>query len=58
MRYEYKIELITFSSDAELLAVLNSFGLNGWEIIFYDEKKSETFDVKHSCKVLMKKEFK
>jgi len=54
--WEYDRKKIGFYKVQELLDELNTLGADGWEIIYYEEKKPEKFGKKYESIVLFKKE--
>ena len=54
--WEYDRKLIKFKLVQELLDELNTLGANGWEIIYYEEKKPKKFGDVFESIVLLKKE--
>ena len=53
--WEYKRINIKFVVYRELVDELNENGSDGWEVIFYEEKKPEKFGDKYNAKILFKK---
>lgn len=53
--WEYERLEIEFAYGAELNDRLNELGVNGWEIIYYNETRAPKFGDKHKVIVLLKK---
>ena len=54
--WEYDRLKIVFEKVQELLDKLNTLGADGWEIIYYEEKKPAKVGDKYESIVLFKKE--
>jgi len=53
--WEYDRKKIESDKIQDILDELNILGTNGWEIIWYEEKKPEKFGGNYECIVLFKK---
>ncbi len=53
--WEYKRIDYSFRLHAELTKMLNQEGMDGWQVIFYEEESSKNYGEEHKAKVLYKR---
>ena len=53
--WEYKRIIIKFTLNNKLIETLNTYGLDGWEVINYNEIISSKFGEKNESIILLKK---
>ena len=54
-KWEYDRKIIEFTTVKELVDELNALGIDGWEIINYEETKPKKFGEKRECIVIVKR---
>ena len=53
--WEYKRKDYSFRNQGELIKMLNEEGVNGWQIIFYEEEPPKSYGEEYKAKVLYKR---